>query len=47
MVINNKINRTRYFYTNDINYYDNDLSQINGKQQKYMTDKNKSQIIFG
>ena len=46
-VINNKINRTGYFYTNDMNYYDNDLSQINRKQQKYMTDKNKSQIIFG
>ena len=46
-VVNNKINRTGYFYTNDINYYDNDLSQINRKQQKYMTDKNKSQIIFG
>ena len=46
-VVNNKINRTGYFYTNDMNYYDNDLSQINRKQQKYMTDKNKSQIIFG
>ena len=27
--------------------YDNDNSRLNRKQQNYVKDKNKSQIIFG
>ena len=44
---NNKINRVGYFYTNERSSYENNFSESFRKQQKYMTDKNKSQIIFG
>ena len=46
-IINSKINRTGYLHNNEMISYDNDKSAINRKQQKYINDKNKSQIIFG
>ena len=46
-IINSKINRTGYLYNNEMISYDNDNSRLNRKQQNYVKDKNKSQIIFG
>lgn len=46
-IINSKINRTGYLYNNEMISYDNDHSRLNRKQQNYIKDKNKSQIIFG
>ena len=46
-IINSKINRTGYLYNNEMISYDNDHSRLNRKQQNYIKDKNKSQIIVG
>ena len=45
-IINNKINRTGY-YNIERSSFNRDYSRISMNKQKYATDKNKSQIIFG
>ena len=44
-IINSKINRTGYPYSNERNIYEKNYG--NNFYQKHVTDKNKSQIIFG
>ena len=44
---NGKITKTGYLHNNEMISYNNDNSRLNRKQQNYIKDKNKSQIIFG
>ena len=46
-IINSKINRTGYLYNNERSIYEDNNNFSNKNHQKFVTDKNKSQIIFG